>query len=180
MLSLSVFYPQPGLVAVLADDQTAVRDAQREREQLQQRMLQTQKMESLGLLAGGIAHDFNNLLVGILGNVDLALARSPADSAARPLPPDGSKRRPAARRISPTRCWPTPAGAASSSSRSISRELVGRDGPRCSAPWSPRTASVRYDLADDLPPVEADATQMRQVVMNLITNASEALGERRR
>jgi PAS domain S-box-containing protein len=68
---------------VIGIDITAAKRAQAEREQMQSKLLQTQKLESLGVLAGGIAHDFNNLLTGILGNAGLALLRLEASSPAR-------------------------------------------------------------------------------------------------
>ncbi|MCB0323944.1 MAG: MEDS domain-containing protein, partial [Bdellovibrionales bacterium] len=69
-----------GAVVVIRDI-TAVKRAAEETEQLRQQMYQSQKLESLGLLAGGIAHDFNNLLMGVLGNAGLAALEAPSDSA---------------------------------------------------------------------------------------------------
>ena len=70
---------------VIGIDITAAKRAQTEREQMQSKLLQTQKLESLGVLAGGIAHDFNNLLTGILGNAGLALLRMGDSDPAREL-----------------------------------------------------------------------------------------------
>jgi len=61
---------------------TELRRAEEERRKLEQQVMQSQKLESLGVLAGGIAHDFNNLLTSILGNADLARSDlSPANPA---------------------------------------------------------------------------------------------------
>ena len=70
-------------------DVTERRLAEEERPAIEQQVQQTQKLESLGVLAGGIAHDFNNLLMGILGNADLALL----DLRRTPPPQRGTSRR---------------------------------------------------------------------------------------
>ncbi|MHB8766390.1 MAG: PAS domain S-box protein, partial [Deferrisomatales bacterium] len=72
-----------GFIEVV-EDITPIKRAEEERIKLEQKILQTQKLESLGVLAGGIAHDFNNLLMGVLGNVDRALAKAPPESPLRP------------------------------------------------------------------------------------------------
>jgi CheY-like chemotaxis protein len=138
-------------------------------------MLQTQKLESLGVLAGGIAHDFNNLLVSMLGNVDLALARTNPDSEGRPflLKIDAAAQR--AAELANQMLSYSGRGRFVVEPIDLSR-LVEETGQLLSTAVSKR-AAVRYDLKRDLPPIEADATQLRQVVMNLLTNASDALGE---
>ncbi|MBK8477939.1 MAG: PAS domain S-box protein, partial [Opitutaceae bacterium] len=65
-------------------DLTERKQAEAERLDLERRLLQAQKLESLGVLAGGIAHDFNNMLTGVLGNLELALVELPADHGTRP------------------------------------------------------------------------------------------------
>ena len=96
--------------------------------------------------------------------------------ARRPGPRRRWRWRPAGRPTSRARCSPTPGAAASSSGRSRSR--------RCSARWATcsrrsiaKSATLRHEFAPDLPPVLADATQLRQVALNLIVNASDALGD---
>jgi two-component system cell cycle sensor histidine kinase/response regulator CckA len=157
-------------------DVTDERRAEKERRRLEQRMQQAQKMESLGILAGGIAHDFNNLLVGILGNADLLLMTTPPDAASRgPLKDilDSSQR---ASELTNQMLAYSGKGSFVVSSIDLA-QLVHDTGHLLEAVIS-KNASMEL-LLDEVPPVEGDATQLRQVVMNLITNASDALdGER--
>jgi two-component system cell cycle sensor histidine kinase/response regulator CckA len=147
-----------------------------EKRAMEQQMLHTQKLESLGVLAGGIAHDFNNLLTGILGNADLALAElSPMAPARECLDDIGV----AARRASEL-CRQLL--AYSGKGRFVVQpvdlaELVREMGHLLAVSIS-KKAALQYHFADGLSAIEADATQLRQVVMNLIVNASEAIGDR--
>ncbi|MGH7337134.1 MAG: ATP-binding protein, partial [Myxococcota bacterium] len=132
---------------------------------------QTQKIESLGVLAGGVAHDFNNLLVAILGNADLALREGIIDPAARQAV---DAIRTAARRASElTHQLLAYSGRGQLSMSEVDLgpliiEMVSLLAPR-------RTGVAHVDVAEELPPVRADAAQVRQVVMNLVTNAFDAL-----
>jgi PAS domain S-box-containing protein len=148
-----------------------------ERRKMESQMRQVQRLESLGVLAGGIAHDFNNLLTAILGNADLALLT---------LSP-----------VSPARQRVEEIAKASQHAADLCRQMLAYSGKgrfvlsRCDLSEIVRdmgqileisvskNAVMRYSLAEGLPAVEADATQIRQIIMNLITNASEALGEAR-
>ncbi len=159
----------------LFHDLTEQRGAQDERRRLDARIQQAQKLESMGVLAGGIAHDFNNLLTGVIGNAGLALMDLPADSPARRSIEEIEL---AARRAAEL------AGqmlAYSGRGRFVVElldlsDLVGKMQRLLQSAVSKRVALV-LDLADALPAAEADASQLRQVVMNLVTNASEAIGE---
>ena len=135
-----------------------------------------QKLEALGVLAGGIAHDFNNLLTVILGNTSVVLGSLPADSPERAH--DGADR--ASRRsAAPTwhsRCWPTRARAGSSWRSSTSATVVAGLAELINAAIS-KKANLSLHFAPDTPPIEADVTQLHQVILNLITNASEAIGD---
>ncbi len=142
---------------------------------IEQQMLHTQKLESLGVLAGGIAHDFNNLLTGILGNADLALLElSPLAPARESLHHIGA----AARRASEL-CRQLL--AYSGKGRFVVQpidlaELVREMGHLLAISIS-KKAVLQYRFSERPPAVDADATQLRQVVMNLIVNASEAMGD---
>jgi signal transduction histidine kinase/ActR/RegA family two-component response regulator len=155
-------------------EQNALR-AEEERRKLELSVLQAQKLESLGVLAGGIAHDFNNLLTGILANADLSLRELSPNSPARGFLEDVVL---ASRRAADL-CHQMLAysGKGRFVIQPISlNELVSEMGQLLSVSTS-KKATLTHTLAPDLPSVMADATQIRQVVMNLITNASEALGD---
>jgi len=146
-----------------------------ERRRLEKHFTETQKLESLGVLAGGIAHDFNNLLQGIVGNAELLAPSLPATGDA-PRLLDELRR--SARRCAEL-CEEMLAYSGQGSFRiepvqlaSLVREM----GELLSAAHSKKCQLVD-ELGDDLPPVLADRTQLRQVVMNLITNAAEAIGD---
>jgi len=142
----------------------------------QEEALARQKLESVGVLAGGIAHDFNNLLGGILASTELALTECAEGSAVEEE----------LQRIKTT----------SIRGSEIVRELMiygGTESPTLElvdistlvnemlqllkVSISKRTI-LKIELDQDLPPIKANPAQMRQVVMNLVTNASEAIGER--
>jgi len=159
---------QPTMLAV-AQDITEQRNLERQ-------VLHSQKLESLGVLAGGIAHDFNNLLTGILGNADLARAEmSPMAPARRSL--EGIEK--AARRAADLcRQLLAYSGKGRFMVQPVDlMELVEEMGHLLSVSISKKVV-LKYHFASGLPMVDADATQIRQVVMNLIVNASEAIGDR--
>ncbi len=139
-------------------------------------VLRAQKFESLGILAGGIAHDFNNFLVGIMGNVDLALSKSPPDSAVHSY-----LRRielAAQRAADLTNQMLAYSGKGRFVVEAVDVSHLVGEMEHLLATVVSKSAVLSFDLAPGLPPIEADASQLRQVVMNLITNASDSLGDR--
>jgi two-component system, cell cycle sensor histidine kinase and response regulator CckA len=157
------------------DDITDARHADGARLQLEQKMLRAQKLESLEVLAGGIAHDFNNLLVGVLGNASLALLDLPPGSAA--YAPVLDIERAATRASDLTRQMLAYSGRGQFVVEPVDlSELVAEMGSLLRTVLS-KLAVLDFDLKATLPLIEADATQIRQVVMNLITNASDAVAE---
>jgi PAS domain S-box-containing protein len=162
------------VLASIVDITERVRAA-KEREELETRVRHSQKLESLGVLAGGIAHDFNNLLSAILGNAELALLHIPAGSEAV-----GHLERifSTARRASElSRQMLAYSGRASFEVRSMDvSESVKGIAELLNVSVS-KKAEVRFEFGSNLPPINADVAQFNQVVMNLITNASEALGD---
>ena len=163
-----------GLQAIVRDI-TERRQAQLEREALERKMQETQKLESLGVLAGGIAHDFNNLLSGIIGNASLA---------DMDLPPD-----------SPLREYIAPINKAAQRAAELCKQMLAYSGrgrfvvqrldlghlveetAQMLQIAISKKAALRFHLEKNLPSVEIDATQLRQVIMNLVINASEAIGD---
>ncbi len=162
------------VIGVVADV-TAQRQLAEERARLEEKLLEAQRLESLGLLAGGIAHDFNNLLVGILGNAELALARIPEASPARVLVEDVREASVRAAELAHqilAYSGREPVSRGPVDLAKLGREVLG-----------PLRASLRADARLELeaPPraVHAlgDETQLRQVLMNLVTNACQSLPE---
>lgn len=149
--------------------------AESEREHLEAQMRHTQKLESLGVLAGGIAHDFNNLLLAIMGNAGLALLDQNQDSTMRPRLLDIQKA--AERAAELCRQLLAYSGRGKIVIQSVDLNEVARDMAQLLEVSISKKAVLNYELDEDLPPVEADTAQIRQVVMNLITNASDALDD---
>jgi PAS domain S-box-containing protein len=135
-----------------------------------------QKLESIGVLAGGIAHDFNNLLHVVLGNADIALSRLPKRSPARE--PLEEVVRATIRAADLTRQMLAYSGKGAFVVRHLDLSSEVREMATLLRTAISKQASLVWELASNLPPVNADATQVRQIVMNLITNASDALGEK--
>ncbi len=149
--------------------------AEKERLALERKMLEAQKLESLGVLAGGIAHDFNNLLVTMLGNAGLALMEVNAESRARHYVEQFQIA--AQRAADLTRQMLAYSGKGRFIVQPVSLNDVIEEMVRLLRVSISKQAVLQLQLAPQLPLISADATQLRQVVMNLITNASDALAE---
>ncbi|TLN25717.1 response regulator, partial [bacterium] len=147
-----------------------------EKQKLEARLLQNQKMESLGILAGGIAHDFNNLLMGIVGNIDMALSKAPPESPVRPYLQriDAT----AQRASDLTNQMLAYSGRGKFIVEPIKLSLLVEEMSHLLETVISKRAILKLSLAQNLPPIDADATQLRQVIMNLIINASDAIGQR--
>ena len=156
-------------------DITDRRAAEAEHARIAEQVQHTQKLESLGVLAGGIAHDFNNLLVGVLGNASIALEELPPDSPARPLLEDMQLA--AQRAAELTRQLLAYSGKGKFLVELIDLSALVREMTRLLTTVVSKKAHLAMELRDGLPALRADATQVRQVVMNLLTNASDALGD---
>ncbi len=145
-----------------------------ERRDLRARIQHSQKLESLGVLAGAVAHDFNNFLTGILGNAGMVLRKLPEGSDCRPLLEEIERAAQFAAALSKQMLAYTGKEAATSLPFDL-KALIEEMAPLLRISVS-KKAALRLELADELPAVEGDPSQIRQVIMNLITNASEALG----
>jgi len=156
-------------------DRTEARRAEEQRRHLEAQFQQAQKLESLGVLAGGIAHDFNNLLTAILGNLNLAQFNLNPESPAAPFLEN------AERTVLKASDLTKQMLAYSGKGRFVVKlhdvnAVVGEMAHLLQVSIS-KKAVLRLHLAKGLPPIEADGAQLQQVVMNLVTNASEALGD---
>jgi len=165
---------EPRLVAV-SRDVTEERHAADERRKFEQRMQHAQKLESLGVMAGGIAHDFNNLLTPILGEASLALADLPLESPLRTRLDRIIKA--ANRAAALTRQMLAYAGTESLEPERLDVSRTLRKMAQLIESAATQNAVLEYDLPGDLPAIEGDAAQLSQVALNLVSNASEALGE---
>jgi PAS domain S-box-containing protein len=134
-----------------------------------------QKLESIGVLAGGIAHDFNNLLHVVLGNADIALSNLTGESPAREALEEVV--RATLRAADLTRQLLAYSGKGTFVVRHLDLSSEVREMATLLRTAISKQATLAWELAPDLPAINADPTQIRQIVMNLITNASDALGE---
>ncbi len=154
-------------------DVTEQRRVEDERRKLEDWIRQAQKLESLGLMAGGIAHDFNNLLTPILGDASLALIDLPPDSGVRARLERIQKAGQRAAMLTNQLLDYAGRGSLVTEPLDLSR-LVAELGELLELTVA-RKAELQLRLPPDLPRVQADVTQLSQVVMNLITNAAEAI-----
>jgi PAS domain S-box-containing protein len=159
----------------VSHDITKRRLAEEQRRRLEERVRQAQKLEGLGVMAGGIAHDFNNLLTPILGSASLALLELPASSPARER--IEKIRKAALRAAALTNQMLTYAGIGPVAVEPVDLSRVVREMAQLLESSISGQSTVVYRLDANLPLFEADDAQLSQVVMNLLTNAVEAVGE---
>ncbi len=157
-------------------DITQRKEAEREREALNLKMQQGQKLESLGMLAGGIAHDFNNLLTSILGYSDLALSQVSEDSpAAAYIRAAIAGAQNAAELTHQLLAY---SGHGQFLVEPLKLDVLVKDMARLLEVSVSKRCALRYESTlDDAPSIEGDASQIRQIVMNLIVNSADAIGE---
>ncbi len=166
----------PGRFATVFSDITEIVEAEEKRREAERRLFESQKLDSLGMLAGGIAHDFNNMLMGVLGNASLALDEVEPGSPLADCLVDIE--------------------AAAKNAAGLARQLLAYSGrgrfmvepvdvaslvqemAKLLEASIPKSVRLRYQFDPHAGLVEADLSQMRQVLMNLILNAAQAIGGR--
>jgi PAS domain S-box-containing protein len=164
-----------GGIVMFTRDITQSKLAQEERERFEQKLMETQKLESLGVLAGGIAHDFNNILTGIVGNNSLALIEVPADSPVREYllgVREASQR--AADLIRQMLAY---SGCGRFVIQKLDLSRIVEETTQLLGISISKKVRLNFNLGRKLPLVEVDAAQISQVIMNLVINASEAIGD---
>ncbi|MBT4816540.1 MAG: response regulator, partial [Lentisphaerae bacterium] len=159
----------------IARDITERKLEEEERRRLARRLEKAQKQESLRMMAGGVAHDFNNLLQAIIGNADYVLEETPRTShcyvdvenikttAVRAA--ELTKQMLDFSGTSPVAAEPLDASALVNEVSALLESAVGLH------------VDLRYSLAEGLPAVRGDINQLRQILLNLVINASEAFGD---
>ena len=174
-IGLNVIQTQnPQLLAMVGRDISERHDRERERIETEVSRLQQQRLESLGLLAGKVAHDFNNLLVGVLGN--LSLAR-------REAAPDNDKLNryfahiETAANMAHDLCNQLLlfSGKQRLDATDVNLSELVAETSEMLATTLPDGIKLQIETEPDLPAISADATQIRQIILNLITNAAEAV-----
>ncbi|GAB4212884.1 MAG: hypothetical protein OHK0022_49290 [Roseiflexaceae bacterium] len=162
-----------GMLSVVRDI-TERRRAEDDRLELERKLSEAQYLESLGLLAGGLAHDFNNILGGIIGHAELALLDAPADTALyQSLETITQGARRASELVSQVVAY---AGRGLQLVQVVQLGWLVEGISELLRVTVHEAVTVHYLLDEDLPPIEVDPDQIRQVVLHLAVNASEAIG----
>jgi two-component system cell cycle sensor histidine kinase/response regulator CckA len=157
-------------------DVTRQRHEEEERRKIERKMLDAQKLESLGVLAGGIAHDFNNLLTGIMGNIGLASLHLEPGSEIKPYLSNIEKTSMQAAELCQQMLAYSGKGRLDVRIHDIN--TLVKEMTHLLQISVHKKVVLTFDQTPDLPPVEADASQIRQVLLNLVINASEAIADR--
>jgi PAS domain S-box-containing protein len=169
------YRPAAGQFAIIFADITDRKRVEQEKLEVERRLLHAQKLESIGILAGGIAHDFNNILAGIMGYTDLVKRSLPTSE---PVQADLEVIKKSVQRAAElTRQMLAYSGKGKVVVEPVSISQIVEDSKKMLEVSVSKKATLTYDMAPDLPVIQADASQIYQVVMNLVINASEALGE---
>ncbi len=156
-------------------DVTEQKVAEARQKAVEAQAVQTQQYEAIGVLAGGIAHEFNNILTSIVGNTDLALMLLPTTNDARPMLTDVMVG--AQRATELTKQLSLFAGRTSTHPGPVNLSELVRSVEGFMGVVVPRRCPLRYELAPEGAIAFADEAKIRQMLMALVTNAAESLGE---
>lgn len=157
-------------------DITERRKAEHDRQKIEQQFQQTQKLESLGVLAGGIAHDFNNILTIILGYCYIINSEIESETAAKTYSIQIEK---AAKRAADLcRQMLSYAGQNAMVQANINLWLLVDENVKMLRSAIKKNVDIKLDLKHDVPEIMGDNAQIQQVVMNLIINSAEAIGDK--
>jgi PAS domain S-box-containing protein len=164
--------PVQDKVFVLFDDITDHKKNEEEKQSLERQFQQAQKLESLGVLAGGIAHDFNNILAIIVGHCSLAALHY--EKAVDHIPEIEKAATRAAELCQQMLAY---AGKSLFVQNQVDLLSLVEEMVKMLKSTINQNVVIKPDLSTGIPPIKADASQIRQVVMNLIINAAESIGE---
>jgi PAS domain S-box-containing protein len=167
---------QPAFLSTIIRDISRQKQAEDVRMETERRMLQAQKLESLGVLAGGIAHDFNNLLTAMLGNASLARLDLPESSPVHH--PLGQIEIAAVRAAELCKEMLAYSGRSHLVATRTDLSTLVEDTTQLLQVSISKKCVLKLELHRPLPAIMADPTQIRQIIMNLVINASDAIGER--
>jgi PAS domain S-box-containing protein len=145
-----------------------------ERKRLERKVLEAQKLDSVGLLAGGVAHDFNNMLVGVIGSASLAMGLVPPGGEAAELLDNVIRTGEQLAHL--TRQMLAYAGKGRFVIEPLDLSEMAKEMIKLLQTSIPRKIALQTEWAADLPPTEADRGQMHQIITNLVLNAAEAIG----
>ncbi len=158
----------------LRDAYEALQREVEERRRVEEQLRQAHKMEAIGTLAGGIAHDFNNILAAIVGFAEIAMARAPEGPLTRPLQrifDAGVRGRDLVRQLL------TFARRSDQQKRPVEASLVLKEALKLLRPTLPSTISLHLDIKSESGLLLADGAQIQQLILNLVSNAAQAMGE---
>ncbi len=156
-------------------DITEFRLTEEERLRLAVELRQTEKLDSLGALAGGMGHDFNNLLMGILGNAEFALSSLAPDSVVRENL--RNIREAACRAAELTNQMLAYSGERRFELRSVDMNRLIQEMQHLLRSSISKKVALRLELAPELPAIQAEPTQLRQMLMALVRNGADAMGD---
>ncbi|MBI1387074.1 MAG: DUF3365 domain-containing protein [bacterium] len=173
---VSVFSPQKGYFATVFQDVSDRKRLEDERLNLERKMLHSQKLESMGILAGGIAHDFNNLLMVTSGNLELAQIELPKDSPVQEL--IGYAFDATLKATDLTRQMLAYSGKGQFIVKEINLSQMVCDIAKLLQTSISKSIRLDMQLDQNLPHIRADIAQIQQVIMNLVINSSDAIGDK--